>query len=112
LSENNIQENELLEEKGEDEAAVETIELHNEELTSKPSFMQSLLANIVDEAIIGLISIILLYLFDAILKISGYAVSQKTSILLIIFVIVSVIYRSIAEKMMSRNTIGKNLFKK
>lgn len=112
MSENNILENELLEEKSEGEAAVETVELHNEEITSKPSFIQTLLANIVDEAIIGIISIILLYLLDALLKVSGYAVSQRTGMLLIIFVLVSVIYRSIAEKLMFGNTIGKNLFKK
>jgi hypothetical protein len=107
-----VQENDLLEEKIEEEAAVETIELQNEEITSKPSFIQSLIANIVDEAVIGIISIIILYLFDAILKISGYAVSQMTSMLIIIFVLVSIIYRSIAGKLMAGNTIGQNLFKK
>lgn len=107
-----MQENELLEEKIEEEAAVETLELKNEEITFKPSFIQSLIANIVDEAVIGIISVIILYLFDAILKISGYAVSQKTSMLIIIFVLVSIIYRSIAGKLMAGNTIGQNLFKK
>jgi uncharacterized RDD family membrane protein YckC len=96
MSENNVQENEILEEQVE---------------ISKPkaSFIKSLSAIIVDEVIIGIISIIVLFVFEALLKLGGYFISQKISITFLIFVVVSILYTSIMETKKNGNTIGKKL---
>lgn len=113
MSENNFEEKEILEEQDINEEAaeenlneVEAIEEQEEqeeaeeieeETETKPSFLKKLGLVIVDEALIGLISVALLYLGEAILKLFGYFISQKISMVFIIFVIVSVIYRSVKK---------------
>ena len=110
MSENNFEEQEILEEQDINEEAaeenlneVEAIEEQEEaeeieeETETKPSFLKKLGLVIVDEALIGLISVALLYLGEAILKLFGYFISQKISMVFIIFVIVSVIYRSVKK---------------
>src|SRR5690348_1212519 len=90
MSENNFEEQEILEEQDINEEAaeenlneVEAIEEEAEEIEeeteTKPSFLKKLGLVIVDEALIGLISVALLYLGEAILKLFGYFISQKIS---------------------------------
>jgi uncharacterized RDD family membrane protein YckC len=123
MSENNAEEKEILEqqvlneevsEETGEEAVEESVneELETEELQehageNKGSFIKSLSAVIIDEAIIGIISVALLYIADALLKYAGYAITQRVSMLFIIFVVVSVIYTSISESTKSGKTIGK-----
>jgi hypothetical protein len=109
MSQNNHEEIEILEEQNLNEEASE--EILNEEAIEeqeeaqeiedeteiKPSFFKKLGSILVDEALIGLISVGLLYLGEAILKLMGYFISQKISMMFIIFVIVSVIYRSVKK---------------
>lgn len=75
----------------------------------KKSFLKSLIAAIVDEAIIGVISVALLYVGDFILRAIGYFISGKISMLLIIFVVVSILYPAIMESTKKGNTIGRSL---
>lgn len=112
MSENNFEDKEVLEEQLIDEEAVEETEVLEEvEISdSKGSFIKSLCAVITDEAIIGIVSIILLYIFEGLLKINGYFVTQKISFTFILFVLVSIIYNSVMENIKDGKTVGKKLF--
>lgn len=76
---------------------------------SKNSFFRSLKATFVDEIIIGIVSVILLYAADLVLRIVGYYISGKITMMLIIFVIVSLLYPAIMESSKKGNTIGRSL---
>lgn len=77
---------------------------------NKPSFIHSLLSQLVDQVVIGVISTAVLYLFDLLLRlITGYYVSEKGSVLFIIYVLVNILYVSIIEASQG-STIGKNIF--
>jgi hypothetical protein len=117
MSENNVEEKEILEEQVINEEAVEeriseteeTEEIQGGVVEPKVSFIKNLSAIIVDEVVIGIISIILLYIFDALLKLGGYSISQKSSMLFLIFVVVSILYTSIMETAKAGKTVGKKL---
>lgn len=116
MSENNIEQKETAEEQITSEEAVEVsenVEMSvNEEVVeteAKDSFAKRLGAVIVDQAVIGVISVVLLFIFDAILKAAGYAVAQKGSMLLIFFIATSILYTSIVETAKSGKTIGKQM---
>jgi hypothetical protein len=116
MSENNVEEKEILEEQIINEEAIEESVMETEEteeqggiVEPKGSFIKNFSAIIVDEVIIGIISIILLYIFDALLKSGGYSISQKSSMLFLIFVVVSILYTSIMETVKAGKTVGKKL---
>ncbi|MCM0648849.1 RDD family protein [Clostridium swellfunianum] len=110
MSENNIEQKETAEEQITSEEAVE-VSVNEEvvETEAKDSFAKRLGAVIVDQAVIGVISVALLFIFDAILKAAGYAVAQKGSMLLIFFIATSILYTSIVETAKSGKTIGKQM---
>jgi hypothetical protein len=122
MSENSFEEKEIIEEQTADEEANEEANeeiteenavesCHNNELSdeeSKPenSFIKKLGTAFIDELAIGLISIIVLYIIEGLLRVAGYSISEKTTMLFILFVVVSIIYRSAAG---TERTIGKKL---
>ena len=75
----------------------------------KPNLLDTFKANIIDLAIIGGISAVLVFVADAILKLAGYAISQKFSMSFIIFMVVMVLYMSIMESGKGSNTVGKKI---
>lgn len=98
----------ITEDETEDE--VYTEEDAKKENVNKPSFIHSLLSQLVDQVVIGVISTAVLYLFDLLLRlITGYYVSEKGSVLFIIYVLVNILYVSIIEASQG-STIGKNIF--
>jgi hypothetical protein len=117
MSENEVKEEEILEEQVIDEEAIEdsineaeeTEEVQGKVGEIKVSFIKSLGAIIVDEVVIGIISIILFYIFEALLRLSGYFISQKISMIFILFVIVSILYTSFMEASKAGQTVGKKL---
>jgi hypothetical protein len=114
MSENNVEEKEILEEQVINEEAVEkriseTEEIQGGVVETKGSFIKNFSAVILDEAIIGIISIIILYIFEALLKLGGYSISQKSTMLFLIFVVVSILYTSIMETAKAGKTVGKKL---
>lgn len=78
----------------------------------KITFFRSFLANIVDSAICLGVAYVFEFLFDIIIKSPaiGYMVTNKVSVLFIIFVIVSIIYTSVMESCFKGETLGKGLF--
>lgn len=117
MSENNVEEKEILEEKVINEEAIEKSISETEEaeevqgriVEPKVSFIKNFSAILVDEVIIGIISIIILYIFEALLKLGGYSISQKSSMLFLLFVVVSIFYTSIMETAKAGKTVGKKL---
>lgn len=91
------------------ESFIEPVETPKDKVVGKKSFFRNLIAAIVDEAIIGIISVVLLYLGDFILRVAGYFISGKISMLLIIFVVVSILYPAIMESTKKGNTIGRSI---
>jgi hypothetical protein len=118
MSENNFEEKEIIEDHTADEEANEeiteenaaescrNIELCHEESKPENSFVKKLGTAFIDELVIGLISIIVLYIIEGLLRVAGYSISEKTTMLFILFVVVSIIYRSAAG---TDRTIGKKL---
>jgi len=64
------------------------------------------MASLIDLIVIGVTSTILVYVADAVLKLSGYALTQKFQMTFVIFMVVMVLYMSIMESCMS-TTLGK-----
>lgn len=78
------------------------------EVDANPSYIKRLFASILDQAIILGISAIILMIFDFIIGFIGYMVTEPTTILFIIDVIVNIIYQSILQSK-DRRTIGKRI---
>ncbi|GAA0069903.1 hypothetical protein UT300003_14260 [Clostridium sardiniense] len=78
------------------------------EVDANPSFIKKLFSNILDQAVILGVSAILLLVFDLLIGFIGYMVVEPTSILLIIYVIVNILYFPIFEAKNIR-TIGKRI---
>ncbi|MCB2292590.1 RDD family protein [Clostridium algoriphilum] len=76
---------------------------------TKPSFIDTFKANIIDLIAIGVVSTIVVFVADAILKLAGYAISQKFQMTFILFMVVMVLYMSIMESGKSSATIGKKV---
>lgn len=91
------------------EGTIDPVGISKDKVVGKKSFFRNLIAAIVDEAIIGIISVVLLYLGDFILRAAGYFISGKISMLLIIFVVVSILYPAIMESTKKGNTIGRSI---
>lgn len=72
-------------------------------------FVQVLKAVFIDEIIVALSSVVLLYVLDAILKLAGFYIAEKVSMLFIIFVLISILYPIIMENSKYKNTFGKKL---
>lgn len=120
MSENNFEEKEIIEEsiineEVHEESMDETgsaEEMKNVQVETgqlKGSFIKGAASAIVDTVCIGILSIAVLYIFEALLKLGGYFISQKINMLFIIFVVVSILYTSTMGTIKDGKTIGKKL---
>ena len=75
----------------------------------KPTFFDAFKASIIDLVVVGAISTVGLFAADAILKIAGFAISEKFAMSFIIFMVVMVFYMSIMESGKKSATIGKKV---
>jgi uncharacterized RDD family membrane protein YckC len=82
---------------------------NSSEYTKKPTLMDTFKASIIDLVIIGGISTIGVYVADAVLRMAGYAITQKFQMTFIIFMVVMVLYMSIMECGKKSATIGKKI---
>lgn len=78
------------------------------EVDANPSFIKKLFSNILDQAVILGVSAILLLVFDLLIGFIGYMLLEPTSILLIIYVVVNILYFPIFEAK-NKRTIGKRI---
>ncbi|MBU3142394.1 RDD family protein [Clostridium sp. CF012] len=75
----------------------------------KPNFIDTFKANLIDLVIVGGISAVAVFGADALLKLAGYAISQKFQMAFIIFMVVMLFYMSIMESGEKSTTIGKKI---
>lgn len=81
-----------------------------ENIATKVALKDSFLAAFIDIISIGVISAGVLFIFDAILRVTaGFYVKEKIQMLGIIYLIVMLLYTSIMESSKSANTIGKRV---
>ncbi|HEY8890588.1 MAG TPA: RDD family protein [Clostridium sp.] len=80
-----------------------------ENKTLKPNFLDTLKASLIDVIIIGVVSTIIVFVADALLKLTGYAITQKFQMSFIIFMVVMVLYMSIMESGKTSSTFGKKV---
>ena len=81
----------------------------NEEKSVKPSFMDTLKANLLDLIVIGGISTIIVFISDVVLKFAGYTISEKFQMSFVIFMVIMVLYMSIMESGKNNATLGKKI---
>ena len=75
----------------------------------KPNFLDTFKASLIDLVVIGGISAAAVFVADAMLKLAGYAISEKFQMAFIIFMVVMVLYMSIMESGKKSSTIGKKI---
>lgn len=112
MSEENKEElkKEVTEELKEEEVEVEQIDSKTENKVdeTKIRMQDTLLSSIVDILITSVISTACLFIGDGILRsTAGYYVTEKPTLFIIIYLIVSLLYTSIMESRKNADTIGK-----
>lgn len=90
----------------EKDVVVEGIE---EEIEEKKGVVRELLAGVVDQIIVMASSLVVLLVFNLILKIFGYYVVEKQPMFLIIYVIINIIYSPICKKFKLKETVGRKV---
>ncbi|WP_300386482.1 hypothetical protein [Clostridium sp.] len=83
----------------------------DEKVEVKPGFLKKLLSGIIDQILSIAGSLLLLVLFDAIIRLIGYQVADREPMFLIMYIITNVVYRPILESTKLKETIGKKLIK-
>lgn len=74
--------------------------------------IRKLLVGVIDQIVIFAASLVVLMIFDFILRLTGFFVAQKEQVILIIYALLNVIYIPICEATKFKKTIGKKvLFK-
>lgn len=101
---------ENIEEILEEEILEEEIEEMEEETeTESKGFVKELLAGVLDQIVVMASSLVVLLVFNLILKIFGYYVAEKQPMFLIIYVIINVIYGPICRKFKLKETVGRKV---
>lgn len=75
----------------------------------KKGVVRELLAGVVDQIVVMASSLVVLLVFNLILKIFGYYVVEKQPMFLIIYVIINIIYAPICKQFKLRETVGRKV---
>lgn len=81
----------------------------NEDKVVKPRFIDTLKASVIDLIAIGGISTVGVFAADALLRLTGYGITEKFQMSFIIFMGVMVLYMSIMESGKNSATLGKKI---
>ena len=84
-------------------------ESSNEDKVIKPSFIDTLKASLIDLIAIGGISTVGVFVADALLRLTGYAITEKFQMSFIIFMAVMVLYMSIMQSGKNSATLGQKI---
>ena len=82
-----------------------------ESIEKKTGFLKKILSGMIDQILSIAISLLALVLFDAIIKLFGFKVSDREPMFLIMYIITNVLYRPILEASKLKETIGGKLIK-
>ena len=85
-------------------------EVHED--SSKVKFLKKILVSAMDQIIAIALSLVIIVLFDLIIKLFGFYVAQRQPIFLIIYVIVNILYSPICTSTKLNGTIGKKVILK
>ena len=86
-----------------------SFENSNEDKVRKPNFIDTFKASLIDLIVIGGISTIGVFGADALLRLTGYGITQKFQMAFIIYMVVMVLYMSIMESGKTSATLGKKI---
>jgi hypothetical protein len=86
-----------------------TCEDSNGDKAIKHTFLDTFKASLIDLVVIGGISTIGVFVADSVLRLAGYAITQKFQMSFVIFMIVMVLYMSIMESGKMSATLGKKV---
>ncbi|MBU3159112.1 RDD family protein [Clostridium frigoris] len=79
----------------------------NSNNASRPTFLNTFMASLIDLIVVGVTSTLVVFIIDTILRISGYAFTQKFGMIFVIFMVIMVLYMSIMESGKTSATFGK-----
>ena len=77
-------------------------------LEEENGLLRMLVAQVIDQIIIILISLMIVFIFAAILSFAGYYIISVASVLLIAYVIINILYRPIMKASPLGETLGRN----
>lgn len=111
-AESKIEENKTEDNKAEESEPEEKgseVKSNTEEVLNNPRvpFFLNLGAAVIDQCLVGIVSIGALYLFNLIIKPMGYQVTDRVSVYIIIYIILNVLYPAIIEHTKLGCTVGK-----
>lgn len=81
-------------------------------LEEENGLLRMLVAQVIDQIIIILISLMIVFIFAAILSFAGYYIISVASVLLIAYVIINILYRPIMKASPLGETLGEKLIYK
>lgn len=89
----------------------EEIEAFKEEGIKKRSFISFLGANIIDQCICVLLSMVIVLVITFVLPFMGYRVANSSMIILIVYIVVNILYTTILQNTKAGKTFGSKIFK-
>ena len=81
-------------------------------LEEENGLLRMLVAQVIDQIIIILISLMIVFIFAAILSFAGYYIISVASVLLIAYIIINILYRTIMKASPLGETLGGKLIYK
>lgn len=105
---NTIEETEVVSEIVEEILAEESL-LEDKETVKDNYCIKELLVGVVDQIVVVAGALVTLLVFNLILKIFGYYVSEKETMFLIIYILINVIYVPVCKKIKLKETVGRKV---
>ena len=110
---NTIEETEVVSESVEEilvkESLVEDIQVEDKQKVKDNCFIKELLVGVIDQIVVIAGALVTLLVFNLILKIFGYYVSEKETIFLIIYILINIIYVPVCKMLKLKETVGRKV---
>lgn len=110
---NTIEETEVVSESVEEilgkESLVEDIQVEDIQKVKDNCFIKELLVGVIDQIVVIAGSLATLLVFNLILKMFGYYVSEKETIFLIIYILINIIYVPVCKMLKLKETVGRKI---
>lgn len=87
-------------------------EENNKEEGKGVNFFKKVLAGIIDQIISIALSLVLLIVFDLVLKLFGFYIAEREPMFLIMYIIVNIFYAPICTSIKLKETIGRKIILK
>lgn len=77
----------------------------------KQSFFSKIMVEVANQCCIIVCALILLLIFDEIIKLFGYYISERVPLFFLLYLIMNICFRPILESSKFKTTVGNKLFK-